>query len=499
MKYTNYLIILLLFVSCEQAKKSNTAFDNFGNLNLPAYSKNKLLQDFDLLTKSLKEAHTGLYWYSTEKEFDHLVAIQRGKIKDSLNGLQFYNLVSPIVAFTKEDHCDIHISEEIKNHLELQGLFLPFYVKNLGQKTFIVNNLVINGINLKGFQITSIDGLAIENIKSRIYNTFASDGYIKSSKIVFLDDDRFSTQYARVIDQRKTSQITVVNPVNGQEKKVNINSVDFKKLKQIANNTINEYRFLKPDESPARLKIIDPKIALIKFNTFSNSAYKKAGMNFKDFVDGAFANINKNNIQNLIIDVRENGGGTEGNEDYLFSYLTDKPYHKYKEVELSNFEFSFIAYTDFADEADRKELYEELRNENQRQATGKIARKPNLYVPESLKENPFLGNIYVLTSGWTYSGGAEFCSLMKEHTAAIFIGQEVGGGYYGNTSGTVLELTLPATKLKIDLPILKFNLDVNKGTFGRGVIPNYEIVPTFEAYINGKDKETEKAMKLILK
>ncbi len=88
---------------------------------------------------------------------------------------------------------------------------------------------------------------------------------------------------------------------------------------------------------------------------------------------------------------------------------------------------------------------------------------------------------------------------MNEHTKSIFIGEETGGGYFGNTSGTSLELTLPNTKLKIDIPILKFVLDVKKGESGRGIIPNYKIEPTFKEFINGYDTELEYAKKLINK
>lgn len=497
MKYILHILVLVFLTSCAATKNQEKEGTNVAVLMLPDYSKNELLQDFDLLIKSLKEAHTGLYWYSSEKQFDSVAAIQRNKINDSLNGLQFYNILAPVVAFTKEDHCDISISDETKLYLNENRFFLPLYVKNIGKETFIVNDLTIDGINLKGFEIVAVNGEVIEQIKREIYNTFAADGYIESSKEVFLDGSSFSIQYAKVIAQRKVNQLKVRDAKNN-DRTIDINSVNKIELTQIAQNTVNANAF-HSSELPAEFKMIDAKTSLLTFNTFSNREYKNVRMNFKSFVDSVFSEINKNHIQNLIIDVRENGGGTEGNEDYLFSYLTNKSYNKYKEVELSNFEFSFIKYTDYSSKTDTKELYNELKKENRQLENGKIVRKPNLYVPEPPKENPFAGKVYVLTSGWTYSGGAEFCSLMKEHTNALFIGQEVGGGFYGNTSGTVLELTLPVTKIKIDIPILKFNLDVSKGVFGRGVIPDYITGTTFEEYLNGTDKELEKALELIQK
>src|SRR5688572_7711030 len=118
-------LFLIFFLSFKPIDKGEVKMPSFANLHLPGYSKQELVKDFDLLVNSLKEAHTGLYWYSTEKEFDKLVARQRAQLKDSLNGLQFYNVVAPIVAFTKEDHCDIALSDEISNSMADKGMFLP--------------------------------------------------------------------------------------------------------------------------------------------------------------------------------------------------------------------------------------------------------------------------------------------------------------------------------------------------------------------------------------
>ncbi len=497
MRFLKYLSLLLIVTACKQSKIVEEVSDNFQTLDLPKYDQSALLQDFDLLTSSLKQAHAGLYWYSTKEEFDSIVAVQRGKVTDKLNGLQFYNIVAPIVAFTKEDHCDISISEELRSFQNTHGLLLPLYIKNEADKTLVINNLNYENKDYKGLEIVAINGVEIADIKRKIYNTFAADGFVESSKIVYLDGYSFAIEYARVIQQTALNEIKLLNPQNNNVEIINVKSVNIKGLAEIAQQTINQNQFYKPTKLPAAFKMLSNKTALITFNSFSDGDYKDHKMNFKKFVTATFSEIKKQNIVNLIIDVRENGGGTEGNEDYLFSYLTKTPYKKYNEVVLSNFTFDFLNYSDYASAEDQKELYTDLKKEHHKLSNGKIVRKPNLYVPEPLKEYPFLGKVYILTSGWTYSGGAEFCSLMKEHTSATFIGKEVGGGFYGNTSGLSLELTLPNTKLSIDIPLLTFKLNVSKGTFGRGVLPDYQITPTFEQFTKGKDMELEKAIELI--
>lgn len=494
MKTITLLIPVVFLVACRN-NEPVTSPDPFSGLDLTRYSKQRLQQDFDLLVNSLKEAHTGLYWHATEQQFDSIVTVQREQLKDGLNGLQFYTILAPVVAFTKEDHCDIHLSEEVQNYLSKKSHFLPLHVVNLDGKMWIVNDLVIQGTNLKGKIITAIDGQPISAIRKSIYRTFASDGFILSSKVVFLDGKRFAMQYAKVLDQKRSHQLTVYNPENQSSNDFKVRSVSWKTLQQLSETT-QQSGLLNPKDIPASFEMKNDSTAVLTINTFSNSQFEEHGMHFKSFVDFCFRAIRKSRPAHLIIDLRENGGGSEGNEDYLFSYLTDKPYRKYTNVELSNRTFRFLSHTDYASEEDKRELYAELASDYDQSEEGKLYRKPGLYVPEPLKPHPYTGKTYILIGGWTYSGAAEFCSLMREHTAAVFIGQETGGGFFGNTSGIILELTLPTTKISVDIPILKFSLDVRKGIFGRGVIPDYPVEPTFSEYIRGIDTEMRKALAL---
>ena len=60
----------------------------------------------------------------------------------------------------------------------------------------------------------------------------------------------------------------------------------------------------------------------------------------------------------------------------------------------------------------------------------------------------FSGSVYILINGGTYSTGADFVSLMKSYQLATFIGDEAGGAYYGNTSGYLITVKLPNSKLR---------------------------------------------------
>ena len=82
--------------------------------------------------------------------------------------------------------------------------------------------------------------------------------------------------------------------------------------------------------------------------------------------------------------------------------------------------------------------------------------------------------------GWAWVPGYEW--------GPAWVNWRTGGGYYGNTSGYSQDLTLPNSKITIEIPALQFVMNVEpKLPFGSGVKPNYEVIPTINQYINNEN------------
>ena len=157
-----------------------------------------------------------------------------------------------------------------------------------------------------------------------------------------------------------------------------------------------------------------------------------------------------------------------GNGEILYSYLTPKPFMYYASQETVT-----------------KKLAE---SEN-----------PNLGLQQPNKNN-YKGKAYFLINGRSFSGVAEFSSIAKSNNRGIFIGEECGGGYYGNTSGGEEMVTLPNTQIIIRLPVIKYTMAVKKVRLkDRGVIPDYPVYQTISDIVEHKDGQMAYALKLIEK
>ncbi len=488
-------ILFIIFIS------TITAYGQKSKI-LKTYSAQELYSDFDLMVNSLKEAHTGLLWYQTLSEFDSICKKEREKIKEEMNSYDFFRIASKIVTSTKEGHCRIGSSRDIGNYFNEKALIPPVIIKVLNNKFYILND--IENYNTKGKILTKINNISIENIIDKIYSYSprCADGFIKTGKLRYsIDYSGLAYYYTDYFDNKSIYELEILNPKTNFKEIIKVKGVSSKEYRTIEKKV--QYPTFK---NPIELKIYKNKrIGVLKINSFRHTYYDKDGneeiakRNFVSKIDSIFNIIRKNKIKNLIIDIRENGGGTEGYEDYVFSYLTTKKYSKYEYVQVNALTFSFLKHTQYNSLKKRKQFEQDLKEEFYLEKDGRYLRKKNFIKVTEPQKHSFKGKIYVLISGKTYSGGSEFAGLLKDKTDAIFIGEETGGGFYGQTSGFGLNLTLPNTKMRIRIPLLKFSTNFKSDDipFGRGIIPNYKVQKTYKEYMNNTDSELDFALKLI--
>ena len=79
----------------------------------------------------------------------------------------------------------------------------------------------------------------------------------------------------------------------------------------------------------------------------------------------------------------------------------------------------------------------------------------------------------------------------------IFIGEETGGTYAGNVSGYSETIKLPHSKIRVDIPTVHFQVDVQPQRPGRGVFPAHYVPQTAADYREGTNAKLEYTLELI--
>jgi len=289
--------------------------------------------------------------------------------------------------------------------------------------------------------------------------------------------------------------------VYDKEKKFKIEIHEFNKNKT-QTLTIPAIRFTKFKTKNAKFASQDFDYNHFKFEQINDSiaylsipSFGDDHVNYEKFYQSNFKKINALHIKHLIIDIQANGGGTEGNENLLFSYLSNRITQKYNQVTMLPKPY-------------RKNKDKEGYIEDAWKLEDTIAKRGNftlfsdyysdLGYKKPQKELIYSGKLYVLISGKTFSGGAEFASLIKMTNRGLFIGEETGGTYEGNVSGYSEYVKLPNSKIEVKIPTVHFQINVEPKLKGRGVIPNYEVPQTWKDYLDGRNTKKDFTIKKIM-
>lgn len=445
---------------------------------LPKFTVNQLKEDLKDLKLAYLETRVGL-WYNSYKQLDSLFTSQRNKIQESMSALDFFKIIAPIVAFTKEGHSYVVPSLKTNNHLKAYGTYLPFFIRIINKKVYILNDYKKLGI--KGAEITAINGKDIGEILKKLITIEPADGYNLTSKYYWIAR-AFSKYLLEFYGEMPNYKVSFIDPKTHQIKTKEIPSLRYKAYYNLYHQFKKQHPFYYWNKA-SNFEISNKKnYALLTINSFDADLYDgKDG--FKKYLDSIFSIVNRNKIENLIIDIRKNEGGQQGMEDILLSHLIKHNYKKYKYVEVPELSYSF--FNSQINKGFSKYLREDWGFK--RQNDGRILSQRQFSLPPS--SHPFLGQLYILIDGLTFSGGSEFATLAKNHTNAIFVGEETGGGYYGNTSGNHLRFTLPNSGILIGIPLFKFVVNVKDtaNPYGQGLIPDYHITPLIENLLHRKD------------
>ncbi|KAF2516526.1 S41 family peptidase [Flavobacterium foetidum] len=468
----------------------------------------KLKQDLTIFKEIREKANSGLYKYRSKQQIDSVYSWAFTQINKPQELIEFYKIILQITDFEGSLHNDTTLPADFEKKYASGNVFFPFPVK------LIENKLVVNFDNQQlplGSEIHSINGINSYKILNSIYKYYTTDGYNITGKSIGIGSS--FAKYFRMEYGPCKSFIVEYSLPNQTQKKT-------KTIKAVSNDTRKENfkkRFSLPVDSlqynrakdKYSFKIITGNTALLSVHTFviGRNAKHKEHLAYKKYLDSCFQYLAKNNqIKNLIVDVRNNGGGTDPNDIVTFSYLAQKPFRENASAYVNFLEIPFAEYLVYEEtepqkkQEEKKDFEEELKEEfteNQDDNYFQNEKFNELLQPD---QNSFKGQVYLLISPRIASAGSLFASLVAGNTNAIVIGEETMGGYFGHNGHTPIEYELPNTKIRTQFSIVNLNQDVPKKSnqiFGRGVIPDFKVIQTFDDFLKNKDTQLEYTLNLI--
>jgi len=476
----SFIFFVYLFISPCYAQTNQSAISK-------KYTAAELKEDTKILKDVTIAMHPAIGIYQSKNYYTNLFDIFISKLNDSLTEKEFRIKLKLLMENLHCGHTDVINSKKYyreinKNKLNFSTLlFLP-----------IQNKLyVIGDLNKKkdtsllkiGTEIIRINGIAVDSIINYSKRFISSDGYNQTSKNHFIQLS-FNNFLVGLFGRPDTFNIDYL--AGTKIKNLKYSAFKTKSLPLLQLQKKEDSLFTKYKRAQIKYRFLDlqNKTMLLKISAFSPVQSAKAYRKI-------FKKLQKYQTDNLVIDLRNNGGGSIENAYRLLSYLIDTsenqtlrtnikkyPYKKYTRgnvlFKLTRFVFGILS---------KKETKFETDNYT-------FTIKPR-------KKNHFNKKILVLINGGSFSASILVAAYLKNNNRAEFIGEETGGTIEGCNAGVMPYYKLPNTNVRVRMPAFRVINDVCPKITAHGLLPDYKTKYSLTDYIQQIDVDLIKVKEIL--
>lgn len=482
-------------------------------LEIPISAEN-LRKDIDFTKQKLEELHPKLHWYISKKELDFQFDSLKNSIISPLKPNEFYQKLAPIIANIKEGHLRLYPYErrltkkEIKHLKNQKGLLNRYnfvvdenriFVKdnvskipnmNIGTEILKINNISVIDLLRKYEPLVNSDG---ENTTFQKYSIARRWPAFFTAEYGILDSVKIDAKY-----QDKLNTFYIYREKISKEEKEKTKQENKLLTKSEIGKTKDYNIVSKSFNRDLQFPTKDSTIAYLKIKTFSGSYSRQ-------FYKQSFALLTNSPAKYLILDVRDNLGGSLSEINNLYSYLVSDNFKFINDMEVTSRTSMFKAnyfneipalVTPIA--AITYPIYLMGTALSVKKTDDKFYLKNNgLFSLKKPKKNNFDGKIYVLINGSSFSASSIIASKLKGDRRAFLVGEETGGANDGTVAGRYSTKTLPNSKLKLPIGLMVVQPNIELSNIKKGVFPDKEISPTLQEVLQKKDVQLEWIMEEI--
>src|SRR5690554_3825971 len=317
---TKFIILssLIFLISCESENKKPGSKENY------SLSKQEMLKDFDVFESIYRKANSGLYKYRSKSEIDSVFKKNRVKIDNYISYREFYNILWNVIDFTGSCHNGLTYPDSLDNNLNKQKNFFPIPLKYIENK--IYTNLEYRGIPV-GSEITSINNINTAELATSIGKYVSTDGFNKTGKYTKIETDWLPFYIYLTMGKQNQFEIEYKTKNSDIPKKSTITSVSYSDFYTNYKNRYSKEFEDKINGNYSYTFLDSINTGLLKVHSFGMGGSGTEGhKKYATFLDSVFSALKDRKIENLIVDVRGNGGGNDPNDLLLYSYLTQREF-----------------------------------------------------------------------------------------------------------------------------------------------------------------------------
>jgi hypothetical protein len=436
-RFNLFLLLITIFnTSCGSSLQNKHDILSLSQVN----------EDFKALTTHIEKDVPHPYYTCPKNSYDSLKRIVMKKLHDSMSVFELYRTIYPLVQILNDSHFSILLPKS-SNEPDTT-LYFPFKVILKNNQLFVFKNLSSNTAIKCGDEIISIDGVFVKSIIEKI----RSCNFKSMNEENFFEQTNFFT-----FPPRLYAVFGFNTNFSVQTEKGTFHLTGVRKEKLLEENKIPDsfYTFKILTEGMSKTGYL--KISSLVWNKKEQSSV------LDSFLNTSFKKLKENSVPHLIIDIRNDVGGSSVLAKVILDYITNKPYT------LSWGEEYF--------------------------KNGNIVRENDttLHVPAN-SQYKFFGETILLTNVLSYSSAHMMAVGFQYYHLGKTVGQISSEPLF--ITGEVQSFTLPNSKCLFYYPTSNFILpgfEENKKNY---FIPDYKVYPDFKDQLNNKDTLLNFAVKL---
>lgn len=409
-------------------------------------ANNDYQEDLNLLTSKILKYHPGLYGDTPildkniieEKYTESMEKLQN---VDSL--VDFYFTASEFLTYLDDGHARV-------NYGLFDGRLLPIHFTWINGELFVTKSYNPKYEDCVYKKVTKINGMDVLDFEKEVNRYLSSDynNIYQQRKEIYGNNYNFiGYDFHKQICPEITDSCSLTF-FDGTSIDVAFESwEDYEEIAYTLITCRNEITAVEFENTVKLLK--DDNAAYLQVTTKKMTP---------DFLHSMFRSIEENNIDNLIVDLRNCGGGHGGESLVLaIPYLISEPTNV-KGLNAWNVENGQL-----------------------------IASKGNypVFPMKPVEEYSFKGKVYVFVNGFTFSAANLSTLILKNNNLATIIGEPTGNNY--TRFGQALRTKLPNSKLKAKFSVKLWENINGENDFEKAIEPDILVRPTIDNYINHTD------------
>lgn len=481
MKY--FFFILLLLTQSSWATHPRDQWLTLAQIN----------NDLTLVESAYQRIHPGYGRYIDISVLDKAWQSIKNNAQQN-NGMRladFYLQVSETLAMIRCDHSKAELPKTLADAREIIPVYLPLTWTMIEDQVIVINATKQSGLKL-GDVITHIDGMPINQRITQLNKYIPTDGFTDHTKVNAIAAssehrggalDHFG---AMLWPTEPQANITYTE-LSGVTRKKAVRRIVYSEWKKL--NTNKKRNFI----DAVNFKPLNNHTGYLKIDTFVN--YRNPIKPDKLY-DPIFKKIQANQTTHLILDLRQNGGGSNEPHHRLLAHLMSKKFRPAKDVRVKTLNLDGLKKHLFTWEKSALNPKASRFNHN---ADGSYSFKPSvLDDTQWIKpdKTAFTGQLIVLTSRNNSSGSTNLMSALKSRPNTTFVGEATGGSLEGPTAGVLFFLKLPESGITARIPVFRYYNDVDNFDVGLGITPDVTVTQSKSDLINGIDTILEAGLKL---